>query len=80
MSRAPHDPTETVEELRAALARNHPELTDADLDRILSGPPRTGRRTRPFLDNRGKRESVYETPSTGRTTSGHPSILGEGGG
>lgn len=70
--------TMTAEEVRAALKRNHPDLTDADIDRILTGPPARRRRgRRPLVDNAGKREAAYETTSTGRTTTRHLPIADE---
>lgn len=66
----PHPPDETPEELREVLRRNHPELSDDELDRLLTGEPKRRRQPPPLIENRGKRESRYEAPSSGRHTSG----------
>lgn len=57
-NKAPHPPDETADDLRSALRRNHPELSEAEIDAILCGPPsqrRTGYAARwHWVDNRGK--------------------------
>lgn len=68
------DPPETADDLRAALRRNHPELTDADITRILSGPPVKPKRAPGLYDNRGRYESPFGSVSTGRTSGPRRSI------
>lgn len=58
MTGVPHPPDETADELRAALRRNHPELSDEQIDALLTGEPNRGRPRgpKPRFDNLGKRE------------------------
>jgi hypothetical protein len=60
---------ETRAEVVASLRREHPDLTDAQIERLLTGPPTRPRPRPPLVDNRGKYESRYSSVSTGRTTS-----------
>lgn len=39
MKQPPHPPDETAEQLKAALRRNHPEMTDAEIDAVLGADP-----------------------------------------
>ncbi len=57
-----------VEDARALLRRNHPDLTDDEIEAILTGPPARRRQPPRQFDNYGKRAAPYEAASAGRTT------------
>jgi hypothetical protein len=61
---------ESLEQVKADLRRNHPEMSDEDIDRLLSGrPARRRRNNNRRIENFGRRETPFEAPSTGRSTS-----------
>lgn len=75
---------ETVEDLRATLARHHPELSAAAIDRILSGPPprrkMTTRTDAGWYENKGRRASPFMAGGgTGRTTAPRRSTMKDSG-